>query len=1698
MKKILSSLLAFAMVLALFSGVVIFNASAEEVQIHIPFINQYTLAQAQQMGKGNNSVSFAKDTDDKTIVTGTTSAANEWGLCTFIFDTAKGTDQWKKNKLVDGINIFEGAELSNKTAIAVKFANAQSVTSAANASNITNAFFTLGSSTKAVAIDLKQNTKSNGYFIYSFSKAEFVGAGWYQDCPTFKDAFFNTIDQVKITIVSNLGETELSFVIEDLYVVGAADTEELGKTIVKAESYEIDTTAERALYFDAAVTQAQVDAAVAKLNATIEKKIVIAQGGYSYTKLNGVQNWSAADVASLNLYGSDFAVSDKGIIGGVAQSIQMTVKGNGETRYCITSKTTSGMLTGDDNPFSFADATAGYKLSDFDGIAFALADADGKEIPVTKFTARLMPGINPGWNNYSRYEKVYTDISAIYRNGYYHVSFSDYANLAGETVNTIDLMSILFFVSGLKAGDKAYLSDIVAYKFDESLTVTGMLWEENYTPESWANLVAAAQTADDDTIAAAKAALKPAVVDLTTENMMTGWTTENVNAPVELNDDRLCDSIGDGLNADGVWNGGDFSKNTTFEANNNFSMTANVDFDGKSMGWKNLDRNTMDTASAGAYPALNSEGIENGAGIRFKLTVSDGGSYERLLVGLSNCAAPSQFATGGHREMYALKLVPEYFDEDGYINIPFSKFKAAWWSKVFAEDEIELAKVFIVEAYGVTAGTKLTISELTGYKPFDPADYVGDLWEYDYTSDSWAGLQAAAAIGDKDALIAAKDALVPLYTKPVTGNLMEGWNTTNVNAVVTANSNKLADYIKGGNADFTNNTTFEANNNLVLTAKATFDADKAMGWKNMDRSGTLATGGKNYGYPLLNVAGLKNSDGLRFKLEVEDGTIDHFVVGISNCATGAKEQYALNLKSGYADKDGYINLPWSVFEKASWGSAFTQANLEDAIVFLVEYYGATKFTTVRISDLHGYVGRDFDIDELGGYWQYNYTADSWTAYETAIDAARTVAERDAALALLVPYETIATTENFFKGWTTEAVNAVVTANAAAQLKDYIGDGLNTNGVWNKGDFSKNTTFAANDNFSMTATAAFADVTMGWKNLDRSATLNPDKNPDNAGADYPFMGVNVKGLSDAEGIRFKLDVTGKAERILIGLSNCNNITREMYALNIKPEYVGADGYINIPFSYFQKAWWCNAFSQAELDQVIVFIIEAAGVTEGTTITVSDLKGYREIIAPSDEDKAALDAVVTKLQGYDFNDVYAADITAAQATKDSVDRDDVYDATAALQAIVDKFEAVDRATLKANIAAVKAIDATKWATEIADGTTVYYNFDATKDEIDAAAKVLQRIIDKPAAPTVTYESTDSTITVTPIEGAEYKLGDDAWQDSNVFENLGADVEYQLSARIKANDDHIESDATTVAAKTQKTTFGTATVTISGTERYLETLTATANDVPALIGTNYEITWYNGDGDKLGTGETYALTADEIGKTVYAELSSSVASDTVKSDATAAIGKAVITGYTVPTAAAISYPQTLADSALTGGDTGTVTGTWTWVAPETRPLASQSGSTFDVVFTPDAAFVDLYEVIEEKVTLEINEANYVMTTFTAPSGLEVTGAFMETVNPDDIQMVVTDITYRDPAYQALLRASSKDTSTLKKLVLFKIFTFTYKGEEIDELYQGELTVTSFVGIDRAGETYSAWFFIADKPANYQGTVDAAGILNVEHVVL
>ncbi len=289
------------------------------------------------------------------------------------------------------------------------------------------------------------------------------------------------------------------------------------------------------------------------------------------------------------------------------------------------------------------------------------------------------------------------------------------------------------------------------------------------------------------------------------------------------------------------------------------------------------------------------------------------------------------------------------------------------------------------------------------------------------------------------------------------------------------------------------------------------------------------------------------------------------------------------------------------------------------------------------------------LEKAQNAWEHNYDAalyasliaaadEAWANYESDPTAA-TAMLTDACEAL-VPIKTQRVTGNLFEGWTTEDVNALVEANSS-KLCDSIGNGLNESGVYNYGDFSKNTIFEADDNFSMTALKDFSDASMGWKNMDRSGKL--------AGcSDAAYPTIDVTGIEKADGIRFKLEVTGgSVERLLFGFSNCVDMVREMYALKIKPEYVDENGYINIPFSCFEAAHWASCFERDELTNIIIFIVEAYNVTEGTTVTVSDISGYVALRAPTDEQKVRVADAVGKLAEFDIDGRYSDLMARAEA-------------------------------------------------------------------------------------------------------------------------------------------------------------------------------------------------------------------------------------------------------------------------------------------------------------------------------------------------------------------------------------------------------------------------------------------------------------------
>ena len=152
--------------------------------------------------------------------------------------------------------------------------------------------------------------------------------------------------------------------------------------------------------------------------------------------------------------------------------------------------------------------------------------------------------------------------------------------------------------------------------------------------------------------------------------------------------------------------------------------------------------------------------------------------------------------------------------------------------------------------------------------------------------------------------------------------------------------------------DFTTETKFTAENGVfTMTAEKEYSGT-GMGFKNMDREGTL-TGGVRLGdYPANFFKDMTGADGIRFKVEVSNGSAEYLNIGLSNCATAMFEYFIYNIPLTAADNDGYITLPLSLFEREFWSAEGLQLN--NCKVFIIEIMNVNDGTAVSFSDFHAY------------------------------------------------------------------------------------------------------------------------------------------------------------------------------------------------------------------------------------------------------------------------------------------------------------------------------------------------------------------------------------------------------------------------------------------------------------------------------------------------------------------------------------------------------------------------------------------------------------------------------------------------------------------------------------------------------------------------------------------------------------------------
>ncbi len=184
--------------------------------------------------------------------------------------------------------------------------------------------------------------------------------------------------------------------------------------------------------------------------------------------------------------------------------------------------------------------------------------------------------------------------------------------------------------------------------------------------------------------------------------------------------------------------------------------------------------------------------------------------------------------------------------------------------------------------------------------------------------------------------------------------------------------------------------------------------------------------------------------------------------------------------------------------------------------------------------------------------------------------------------------------------------------------------------------------------------------------------------------------------------------------------------------------------------------------------------------------------------------------------------------------------------------------------------------------------------------------------PAAATLTGQTTTS-LTLTAVAGQEYSKDNGAtWQDSATFTSLTPGTDYTFVTRVKATATHGAS------ASSAGATFATdavpvmgGTVTIDGTAKFGQTLTANLSGLTYAPATNNDQPTYQWERDKNvipgATNASYMLVQDDIGAVITVKVTAdgSHATGNVTSTGTATVAKA--DGPAAPAAATLTGKTT-----------------------------------------------------------------------------------------------------------------------------------------------------------------------------------------------
>ncbi len=243
--------------------------------------------------------------------------------------------------------------------------------------------------------------------------------------------------------------------------------------------------------------------------------------------------------------------------------------------------------------------------------------------------------------------------------------------------------------------------------------------------------------------------------------------------------------------------------------------------------------------------------------------------------------------------------------------------------------------------------------------------------------------------------------------------------------------------------------------------------------------------------------------------------------------------------------------------------------------------------------------------------------------------------------------------------------------------------------------------------------------------------------------------------------------------------------------------------------------------------------------------------------------------------------------------------------------------------------------------------------------------------PTAKTLTYTgAAQELVTADEADGGtmQYAPGSATEATGSYGTSIPAATEvgtWYVWYKVIGDSNHHDTEATCLAVKIVPASIAEASVTLSetslaytGAEQSVTVTAVELGNTKLTAGTDYEVS-----GETTGTDKgTYTVTV--TGKGNYQDTATAKWS----------IGLTTPTISTVPTASAITWGQTLKDSALSGGaakngDTD-IEGTFTWKNPAMAPAVSDSETTeYAVVFTPGDP--EVYGVAECKVKLTVNKA-------------------------------------------------------------------------------------------------------------------------------